>query len=143
MKIINKYVVDVYKVSFKAFNDTFKSVFKFLGIKSLMNKLSLKSRVFTLMHDFLNSDFSPISELENRVYDVEKQIENDDLVDDGHIEDVVRNMDLVYEHDLMNSYEVDDRIADALEEVNHEASPITKEETVSYTHLTLPTIYSV
>ena len=126
MKIINKYVVDVYKVSFKAFNDTFKSVFKFLGIKSLMNKLSLKEYIYSVMiqnnEECLYVTTSEVQEI------VEDELNSIDIHDSNDVEDIVRNMDIKYEFEIMDEYEVNDKICDALDDFKREQSPFTEDD---------------
>lgn len=101
-------------------SETLKKVKLFF--KGIMNKLSLKEYIYSVMIEHNeNCLYATTSEVEEIV----KDEVNLNYIGDEHIEDVVRNMDLVYEHDLVSGYEVDDKIADALEDKKNSIEPIT------------------
>tara|TARA_Y100000361_G_scaffold76558_2_gene67769 strand:- start:1014 stop:1598 length:585 start_codon:yes stop_codon:yes gene_type:complete len=104
-------------------SETLKKVRLFF--KGIMNKLSLKEYIYSVMIEH-NEECLYVTTSE--VQDICQDEMNLNAVSQDEVRDIVNDMDLVYEHDLCSNYEVDEKIADALENVNQEATPITKEE---------------
>ncbi len=105
-------------------SETLKKVRLFF--KGIMNKLSLKEYIYSIMvehnEECLYATTSEVQEI------VEDELASIKIHDDYDIEDIVRNMDIKHEFDILESYEVNDKILDALEDFKKEQSPFTEDD---------------
>ena len=103
-------------------SETLKKVRLFF--KRIMNKLSLKEYIYSVMiqnnEECLYVTTSEVQEI------VQDEINSMNILGESEVEDVVENMDIKYIFDIPSDYEIDDKIADAIVEVNH--APITNIE---------------